>query len=335
MLSPTRFGARLYYGLLNPRFGRELQSVMRGRLRYQSQNRAAQRTLLRRNIHRLEKGLIMRPRHPIFAQDYLGETIEAYQALTRQPEGLEEDLIWATAVLQNFFDAVTEPSLTTPGRQALATALANHPWLTRRAEDSYQPSGLSQPRQPFSQERRTALQVSYEQLVSLCLRRRSVRWFTSDTVREELIQKAIAAASLAPSACNRQPFSYHWFSDPQRAAQIAGIAMGTSGYAHQIPSLLVLVGDLAEFPHERDRHLPYIDGALSAMQLMLALETLGLASCPINWPDIEMLERRMTHEMGLPPHQRPIMLIAVGYADPTGGVAFSSKKPVVDLLKIR
>jgi nitroreductase len=109
--------------------------------------------------------------------------------------------------------------------------------------------------------------------------------------------------------------------------------MGTTGYAHQIQSLVVLLGDWSCFEDERDRHLPYIDGSLAAMQFMLALETLGLASCPINWPDLEPLERKMEHELNLPPYIRPIMLIAVGYPDPDGGVAYSAKKSPESVLQ--
>ena len=62
------------------------------------------------------------------------------------------------------------------------------------------------------------------------------------------------------------------------------------------------------------------------MAFMLALETVGLASCAINWPDFEPLERKMQRTLGLELHERPIMLIAIGYADPNGLVAYSQKK---------
>ena len=73
---------------------------------------------------------------------------------------------------------------------------------------------------------------------------------------------------------------------------------------------------------------------LATMQFMLALETLGLSSCPINWPDVEALERQMEVELNLERFQRPIMLLAIGYADPNGGVAYSVKKPVESTLHI-
>ena len=64
---------------------------------------------------------------------------------------------------------------------------------------------------------------------------------------------------------------------------------------------------------------------------LLALETLGLSSCPLNWPDVPSRERRMARELELGPDERPIMLLAVGYPDAEGAVASSYKKSLNDL----
>jgi nitroreductase len=69
-----------------------------------------------------------------------------------------------------------------------------------------------------------------------------------------------------------------------------------------------------------------VDASLAVMPFMMALETLGLSSSPINWPDFEPLERKMQKTLHLEDDERVIMLIAVGYADPEGLVAFSQKK---------
>ena len=145
--------------------------------------------------------------------------------------------------------------------------------------------------------------------------------------------KAVDAAAQAPSACNRQPFMFRYFDEPNEVRCIASIAMGAAGYADNLPALVVLLGDLSCYPHEWDRHVPYIDASLAAMQFMLSLETLGLASCPINWPDIEHREREMAAALDTPPHLRPVMLIALGYPDPQGGVPHSAKKPGESLLR--
>ena len=70
----------------------------------------------------------------------------------------------------------------------------------------------------------------------------------------------------------------------------------------------------------------YIDGALAAMSFVLALETLGLSSCMINWPDVEQQERKLARLLHLEPDERPVMQIAIGYPDPLGLVPYSGKK---------
>ena len=107
--------------------------------------------------------------------------------------------------------------------------------------------------------------------------------------------------------------------------------MGIRGYEHNIPVLIVVIGNLAAYFDERDRHIIYIDASLANMSLMLAFETLGLSSCSINWPDIEQLEIKMEKMLHLKKYERPIMCLAVGYPDPDGKVAFSEKRSLDQL----
>jgi nitroreductase len=148
-----------------------------------------------------------------------------------------------------------------------------------------------------------------------------------------LVDKAILAANQSPSACNRQPFEYYIIDNPELVSMAVKLPMGTAGYAHNIPMLIVAVGNLEAYKEERDRHLIYIDASLSNMSLMLSLETLGLSSCSINWPDIESRESQMDKFLKLNSHQRPVMCIGVGYPDPEGMVAFSEKKPLDKIRK--
>ena len=179
---------------------------------------------------------------------------------------------------------------------------------------------------PYPRSNSPAPAVPFQDLHSLFLRRRSVRWYLQQPAPAELICKAIDAAAQAPSACNRQPFRFILSTEPESASRIAECAGGTAGFAQQLPAIIVVVGDLSAYPLERDRHLIYVDASLASMQLMLAAETLGLSTCPINWPDIESAEKRIRELLGLPAHERVIMLIAIGYGDPDSGVPYSQKK---------
>jgi len=308
----------LYYGVMMDAFSREHRAVLHGIHAYEKNERRGDvnRFLLRRNTHRLEKGLLMRPRRDVFALGYIEETIDAYErSMADAGEARDsEELRWTHDVLSEFFriaapdpliDRMRERFQGLPLVDAPAGAAASRPY--RRDLDGPGP-------------------VDYEDFLLLARRRRSVRWFLPDPVPRELIDKALAAAAEAPSACNRQPFEFRIFDDPERVAEVAALPMGTTGWAHNIPTVVVVVGRLSAYFHPRDRHVIYIDGSLAAMGFMLALETLGLSSCAINWPDVPDRERAMAAALDLAPDERPVMLMAVGYPDPEGEVACSRKQ---------
>lgn len=320
LIPASDFAASIYYAFLDPSFKRELAAVYAGK-REQVVHKdrvTSARFTLRRNIHRLEKGLIMKDRRETFALDYIGETISCFERV--YPADLAEldrqsEIRWFVDVLTNYFNSITIDGKTAPLREIFQRLAKDHP----RGEA---------PSVPYPRSESAVAAVGYDELFQLFRRRRSVRWFEDKRVPRELIDQAVLAALQAPSACNRQPFHFHIIDDPEKLKLIGAIPMGTKGYAENIPALVVIVGQLNAYFNERDRHLIYIDGSLAAMSYMLALETLGLASCPINWPDMEAKEQQMDAALGLKPWERPIMLIATGFPDPAGGVAFSQKSPL-------
>lgn len=319
--SRTRFLSSLYYLLFNSSFAREQQSVLKGRLKYHRSVADSREgtTLLRRNIHRLEKGLIMKPRRDIFATGFIVETVEAYCNAIAKNVGNSDEINWWTDVISEYFSVVgSSPEIDR----------AKVMFKNVRISDVYGQSV------PYLHKDGVKSNVSYEQLHDLFKQRRSVRWYIDKPVELADLNKAIDIATQAPSACNRQPFQFYTVLTKNKAKKIAECAMGTVGFADNLPAVIAVVGDLSAYPSERDRHVIYIDGGLVSMQLMLALETVGLSSCPINWPDIEKRERMLDAELDLEKHQRTIMLLAVGYADPDGGIAFSRKKGSVELIKV-
>lgn len=319
IFATNRWLANLYYFLFSRRFDREHLAVLKGRAAYNGLCAAPRKTspLLRRNVHRLEKGLIMKPRRKVFAEAFILETVRCYNHANTQPDYSKDELRWAADVLEEYFSVVED---TPPIRRARDEYAAEG---TEREPAANANLGTFKP-YPLSACRET--DVSFEQLSMLFLRRRSVRWYQQQPVPSDLIQQAINAAALAPSACNRQPYRFIVAEDSVRVSDIANCAGGTAGWAHQIPAILVVVGDLSAYPKERDRHLIYVDAALATMQLMLAAETLGLSTCSINWPDVDSSEKRLRRILPLFDYERVVMLISIGFGDVNGGVAYSQKK---------
>ncbi|MGB0898857.1 MAG: nitroreductase family protein [Psychrobium sp.] len=324
----SRWLSSLYYLFFSREFAREHQAVLKGRISYYraQANKQSSSVMLRRNTHRLEKGLIMRPQRDIFAQGYISETVDCFVQCERAGTLNAGEKKWAKDVLTRYFSVVGSSDVIDRAKKEFFAVADNQ-------NSECTQSNKEQQSIPYEHKDIVRSDVSIEQFKQLCIQRRSVRWYEEKAVPRELIEQAMTAATLAPSACNRQPFEFFVFDKPTDAQEIGDIAMGTVGFSHNFQCMLVVVGDLAAYPFERDRHVIYIDGSLASMQLMLALETLGLSSCVINWPDVEPLEKRMEHKLQLPPNKRPLMLISVGYADKSGKIPFSDKKTPQQLIK--
>jgi nitroreductase len=316
--------AGIYYGLINREMSRESRAVAAGQLRYDADHKSASVSyfLLRRNIHRLEKGLIMRPRRAEFATDFIVETVAIYQrAVEASASHWNNELTWAHDVLNEYFAVVGR------GSPKIAGAYARFETLeTKLASDASRLRSI-----PYLRNLSDPAPISFDDFFALARRRRSVRWYIERPVPREMIDQALAVAGQSPSACNRQPFVFRIFDDHVRVAKIASIPMGTRGFSQNLPAVAVIVGQLRAYPNERDRHVIYIDGALAAMSFMFALETLGLSSVPINWPDQEPHESQMREELKLADDERVIMLIGFGWPDPDGSVPHSAKREVSDL----
>lgn len=308
----------IYYALITREFWREQHGVLYGKVKYYENLKQEKDSdyLLRRSIHRLEKGLIMNPRRDVFATSYIESTVNSYEKALRANKKAfttSGELQWAHDVLKQYFSVAGVHPAIDEARKKFSTLEAVY---------------SDKPHVPYKRDLSKPSPVSYEQFLELSYRRRSVRWYLQKTVPRELIDQAITAAALSPSACNRQPFEFRIFDEPELVQAVSSIPMGTAGFHHNFPAIIVVVGKLRAYVSERDRHVIYIDGALASMSLMYAFETLGLSSCPINWPDLEPQESKMASLLNLEPDERVVMLISVGFPDPDGLIPYSQKKPL-------
>ncbi len=317
IVGASRIFVHLYYFFAFLTFNREQSAVWRGRRDYyRLKNRPkVSHVGLRRNIHRLEKALIMQPRRAVFAADYIVETVEFYRSMTaevrKNPEAFDAaELAWSHDVLNEYFAAITGQN------DKIETARALFASTEPTAET---PERVPRPKQQLST-------ISYDDLMALAMQRRSVRWYEQREVPRELLDKAMLVARQSPTACNRLPYEFRIFDEPEKVRRVVSMPFGTAGFADNVPTVIAVVGKLEAYFSPRDRHAIYVDSSLAVMGFIYALETLGLSSTIINWPDLEPLERSMQKLLGLKTSERVIMLIAVGYADPEGLVPYSQKK---------
>ena len=191
------FLSTLYYCLFNLQFYREHKAVLAGKNIYKKKlNKfGTNQYLLRRNIHRIEKGLIMKPRRNVFAESFIQETVDAFnKAIYLNMINIEEKN-WAKEVLTKYFQVVGDTYKINIAKKDFDKNLKSNNQILKRI--------------PYKFKQLLKSDVKYEDLKKLFIRRRSVRWYEDIEVKNDLIDKAIDIAALAPSACNRQPYTFY------------------------------------------------------------------------------------------------------------------------------
>ncbi len=330
-ISRREYLVPLYYKIASTAFDGEMKSVHAGQMHHlvgDKGDTVSNTYAFRRNIHRIEKGLSMRPRRPVFGTSYIQNTTAFFDSLVLRLDegepGVAELFEWSRDVLGRYFEVVEsgiEPAVDAAREQFHgATSVAT----PKEAVDGVR-------KIPFADRADGKPSVAYEKFKTLALARKSVRWYKQRPLPRDIIDKAVEVARFAPSACNRQPFEFRVYDDPLMISKIGSLASGASGLYQNYPCLIVLVGRLRAFPKASDRHIIYIDASLAAMSMIFAFETMGIGSCVVNWPDVPDREKAIRTAMGLEPDERVVMMISAGYPDPAGDVCWSERKPVGEL----
>ena len=153
-------------------------------------------------------------------------------------------------------------------------------------------------------------------------RRRSIRKYKDTPVENELIEKLITSASLAPSGNNTQPWHFIIVDDNDLKEEIARVSHNQT-WMLSAPVFIVCVADIRSgikddgniFLDERSSQfeLKQIirDTAISVQHLVLEAEQQGLGTCWV--AGFEQKEIRPV--LGIPEDKFVVSIVTVGYAD--------------------
>ena len=197
--------------------------------------------------------------------------------------------------------------------------------------------------------------------------RRTVRDFSDEPVPFALVENAIRAAAAAPSGANRQPWRFVVVSDPavKREIRVAAEAEEKDSYERRMPEEWLE----ALAPLGTDWHKPFLeiapylivvfrmdfeplagpggvdDGTAGKQKnyyvgesvgiacgfLLAALHLSGLATLTHTPSPMGFLNRILAR----PAHEKPYLLIPVGYPAPGAQVPVITKKALEEVLEIR
>lgn len=195
-------------------------------------------------------------------------------------------------------------------------------------------------------------------LADLLSKRRSVRTFSDRPVSEELIREIVRTAGTAPSGANLQPWRFVAISDPETKRRIREGAeeeerkfynerapedwlevlhpLGTDAnkeFLEIAPWLIVVFALTHGDPEAGSPKHYYVSesvGIASGM-LLSAIHNAGLCSLTHTPSPMKFLRELL----GRPEHERPYLLIPVGYPTEGTEVPDISRKTLEEILEIR
>ena len=157
--------------------------------------------------------------------------------------------------------------------------------------------------------------------------RRGVRAFRPEPVSKEVLMELVAAATLAPSYMNLQPWAFAVVPTPEAVASLGRrakrflaealnerspffsqrqeISADRFDYFYNAPALIVVC---AKTPGQ----LADVACAMAAHSLMLAAHSMGLGSCWVSFAQPWLDTREGKAALGIPQDYRPIAPIIVG-----------------------
>lgn len=174
----------------------------------------------------------------------------------------------------------------------------------------------------------------HAQLARVFQARKSVRIFKSQQPEMSAVERATQLAISSPSACNRQPWKLYVVTEAERKAQLLALQNGNRGFGHTAPMIIAITASASCFFDAYERHEPYVNGGLFAMSFMLALQAEDISSCCLNWSVAPATDRAAHQLLNIPPAERIIMLLAVGYAEEGCIVPVSPRRPVQAVLNV-
>jgi nitroreductase len=156
--------------------------------------------------------------------------------------------------------------------------------------------------------------------------RYSVRGYRPDPVEPEKLEKVLAAAQLAPTACNFQPFQLIVIRRDGREKDLERIY--SKRWFRQAPVVIGIcaVPEVAWLRHD-DKNYAEVDATIVMDHLILAATAQGLGTCWVGAFDVPA-----TREiLGLPDEVEPIAFTPIGYPDRER--APFKRKPVKELVR--
>jgi nitroreductase len=272
------------------------------------------------NYHVIEKALALRSPRPSFGVECAEDLLDGLESYLRR-FGVDSLVVTSQKVLGDYLAFQAGDSMITariaPRVEAIRT-------VTARYDATNAEGGI------LRKTRTEILRAVGCRRDDFFLSRHSIRHFAPEPATRAQLEHALHLAQRTPSVCNRQAWRVHVYAGSQ-VARVLKHQNGNRGFGDQASHVLLVTADLRWFVTVGERNQCWIDGGLYSMSLILALHSLGLATCCLNMSNDSGADREVRVVAGIPEWEVCIMMIAVGNLPEAFKVARSVRRPIGDV----
>lgn len=195
-------------------------------------------------------------------------------------------------------------------------------------------------------------------MLSIIRRRRSIRKYMPEQIKDVELAAILEAAIYAPSGHNSQPWHFTVIQNKEVIDSISNKTkqvMITSSLEkaqrlgssetyhifHNAPTVVIVSGDTEEkspieLPyHSFGSYTPLVDCAAAIENMLLAAESIGLGSCWVGLVNYYFILGDEVAKLGIPVQYQPLFAVCVGYKDSNsvGAVAAKRKENCVNYIR--
>lgn len=286
-----------------------------------TENKNARLADLILHAHGLEKGLTMPDFRAGFGRDkvmHLCDSLIQYHAAGLNTEAF--GFIFASRALKEYiavhqklgYDFPIQEQQKMTQAASLSTVTQTHQPTTTKAE--------------YFQH----CESNFEQFSSS---RHSVRQFAGPAPLKA-IEKAVALAQNAPSACNRQYSRVHLINGRENVNQILAMQGGNAALMNAAEQILILTADMQALMWDGERRDLWHTAGIYSMNLSYALHYYKIGHCMCAWSVGPDADRQLHQHANIPENEAIVVLMLIGEVPDSFKVASSPRRKVNETLII-
>lgn len=171
---------------------------------------------------------------------------------------------------------------------------------------------------------------AYKRFLDLVASRYSCRDYAPEPVDSSLIEAVVEAARLAPSAVNRQPWTFVAVTEDGDLRD-AVLSAYNRNWIASAPAFIIAIGNHTEAWHRPSDGKDHtdVDLSIAIQHICLAAASLGMQTCWVCNFDAPLIASALS----LPSGMEPIALIPIGFPATESPVPDKKRKSLNDILR--